>query len=304
MGSRVRLLRTGEFAWSCLTNERQGRVLASTSRTLWLMTSGGRLFWLADAEAPMHRRCGWLDEGVPQMAMDTPYAVHDDELVMGPRHAIGLGRPDVWHAPLPGRAAPGEVIGSGVRGLISVLGAVEQSGFALLLPRILSTVEAAVAPPGAEIRNAMLKRAEPLVLGIVQAGIAGQLGEMMSMADGLVGLGSGLTPSGDDFLGGLLFAIRALEKALPPVKSRSSVISIERYAGRTHLISLTLLDDLAKGHAIAPMHELVNGLISGESRDDFHCHTMDLIRVGHSTGWDLLTGLLTGLLIGIRSQEG
>jgi hypothetical protein len=61
---------------------------------------------------------------------------------------------------------------------------------------------------------------------------------------------------------------------------------------------------MANGHAIAPMHEMLNGLISGESPDDIHCHAMDLIRVGHSTGSDLLTGLLTGLLIGIRAQEG
>jgi uncharacterized protein DUF2877 len=304
MGSRAHLLTTGEFAWSCLTNERQGRVLASTSRTLWLMTDGGQLFWLADAEAPMHRRCGTLDGGVPKIAADTPYAVRGDQLVIGPDHKMELGTPQMWHTPLPARAAPGKIIASSVYNLTQSIIVAQGIGFAALLPRVRSTLDAEVTLPGGEFGDATLKRAEPLVVGLVQAGTAGNLDEMMSMADGLVGLGPGLTPSGDDFLGGLLFAMRTWEMVFPAEVKRSAGISIERYARRTHLISFTLLSDMAKGHAIAPMHELVDGLISAESPDGIHCCAMDLIRVGHSTGWELLTGLLTGLLIGIQAQEG
>jgi hypothetical protein len=73
-------------------------------------------------------------------------------------------------------------------------------------------------------------------------------------------------------------------------------IPIESYGSQTHLISFTLLNDLADGHAIAPLHEIINGLFSGESFESLYPFVSELASVGHSTGWDLLTGLLTGLL--------
>ena len=79
-------------------------------------------------------------------------------------------------------------------------------------------------------------------------------------------------------------------------------ISLEPYRTRTHLISFTLLKDLASGYAIAPLHRILNRLLSGESLESIYPSVSQLTQVGHSTGWDWLAGLLTGLLITYRSN--
>jgi hypothetical protein len=65
---------------------------------------------------------------------------------------------------------------------------------------------------------------------------------------------------------------------------------------RTNRISAVLLEDLAKGHAIGPLHQLINHFLMGDSLDRIHFSVAQLARVGHSTGWDLLAGLVAGLL--------
>jgi hypothetical protein len=115
-------------------------------------------------------------------------------------------------------------------------------------------------------------------------------------ADALIGLGAGLTPSGDDFLGGMLFCIKALRNAYPDLNFFDPAIPLENYGLRTHLISFTLLKDLACGYAIAPLHHIINGILKGESSEYIYPFVSQLTQLGHSTGWDLLTGLFTGLL--------
>ena len=57
------------------------------------------------------------------------------------------------------------------------------------------------------------------------------------------------------------------------------------------------MQDLASGQAIEPLHHISNNLLTGEFFKSIDPFMAQLTRVGHSTGWDLLAGLLTGLLI-------
>ena len=67
-----------------------------------------------------------------------------------------------------------------------------------------------------------------------------------------------------------------------------------RTAERTHRISAALLGDLLDGDAYAPLHDLAGAL----ARDDASA-ALDaagrLTHIGHSSGWDLLTGFLGAL---------
>jgi hypothetical protein len=119
---------------------------------------------------------------------------------------------------------------------------------------------------------------------------------MISSADSLVGLGAGLTPSGDDFLGGMFFAHRVLRSVFPDLDFIDWQPLVGSYASRTNQISHTLLRDLSLGHAVAPLHGIINCLLSEAPTDEMYSLIIGLERLGHSTGWDLLTGLLAGLL--------
>ncbi len=122
-------------------------------------------------------------------------------------------------------------------------------------------------------------------------------------ATALIGLGPGLTPSGDDFAGGLLFAIKILQTAYPNLKLVNQTIPIEKYQSRTHLISFTLLQDLANGHGVAPLHQIMTGILRGDSFDSIDPFISQLTQIGNSTGWDLLAGLLAGLLVAYQDNN-
>jgi hypothetical protein len=111
----------------------------------------------------------------------------------------------------------------------------------------------------------------------------------------LLGLGGGLTPSADDYVGGLLFTRRVVADAEPPGWNAAVAHIADDAAALTHPISARLLADLAAGEGWAPLHDLVAAL----SREDLSAAlaaARGLSTLGHSSGWDVLAGFVTGVL--------
>jgi hypothetical protein len=116
----------------------------------------------------------------------------------------------------------------------------------------------------------------------------------------LVGLGYGLTPSGDDFLGGLLFAARSLHQACPGdfIWDDDAIFDLLGWARtRTHPISHAVFSDLALGHGPEPLHDLMSGLLEGRGFKSNLDAALRVAAIGHSSGWDLLAGVVTGMLM-------
>ena len=63
---------------------------------------------------------------------------------------------------------------------------------------------------------------------------------------------------------------------------------------RTHPVSAALLGDLAGGMGWAPLHDLVAAL-ADENVRLADGPAQRLVRLGHSSGWDLLAGFAAGL---------
>jgi Protein of unknown function (DUF2877) len=113
----------------------------------------------------------------------------------------------------------------------------------------------------------------------------------------LLGRGGGLTPSGDDFVGGALFARAWLASAgiVDPAAWRSVAdVVVAAAASRTHPISVALLGDLTWGAGWAPLHDLASALAASD-RDAAVRAAGRLVRLGHTSGWDLLAGVGAGL---------
>jgi hypothetical protein len=131
---------------------------------------------------------------------------------------------------------------------------------------------------------------------------AGDADAAARVADPLLGLGPGLTPAGDDLVGGAFFAQRLLADvgAIDPTPwRRAAAVVHARARERTHRISAALLGDLLDGAAYAPLHDLVAALAAADTAAALEAATC-LVAIGHSSGWDMLTGFLTTLAPQVR----
>ena len=115
----------------------------------------------------------------------------------------------------------------------------------------------------------------------------------------LLGLGHGLTPSGDDFVGGIMFTLHHLGRLSP---APTWLADLPELAGQlrvaaqtaTNVISAALLDDLLNGSSYRVLHEL---LAAFDSQNELRIEsaTAELLRLGASSGADLLAGVLLAL---------
>jgi hypothetical protein len=101
----------------------------------------------------------------------------------------------------------------------------------------------------------------------------------------LLGLGPGLTPSGDDLLCGALVALHAIGRVDAAEDLYAAIVSTSSAA--TSLLSWASLEAAAGGQVGEPLHALVVGLLENRRIDR---ELVDLSRVGHTSGWDALAG--------------
>ncbi len=116
--------------------------------------------------------------------------------------------------------------------------------------------------------------------------------EGLRWVSGLAGLGPGLTPSGDDFLGGMMIALHCLghRKSL-----RRLWVAIGETAVRaSNPISLAHLSAASEGLGNSAIHALLTAVLTGEvlTIED----RLDAVdRIGHTSGWDALAGIAATL---------
>lgn len=136
------------------------------------------------------------------------------------------------------------------------------------------------------VGNALSVHAQP-ALEAIDRWLAGNT--LGNEAAQLIGLGPGLTPSGDDYLGGVLVALRWLGRG---AQADSLWRWLEPHlAGRTSAISAAHLAAAASGQVHEALHEVLENLSAWQT-PDLHPSLAKLDSVGHSSGWDALAGIV------------
>lgn len=107
-------------------------------------------------------------------------------------------------------------------------------------------------------------------------------------ASELAGLGQGLTPSGDDFLCGIMAALRSLSDTARTV----SDALLDGAKGRTTTLSFAFLEAAAQGHVTVPWKALLIALPDEPSPDALADLVAAVTQPGHSSGADMLAGFL------------
>jgi len=109
----------------------------------------------------------------------------------------------------------------------------------------------------------------------------------------LLGLGTGLTPSGDDLAGAALFG-RRLRAPRQRTWHRTAAQLAREVERRSHAVSAALFRDLARGQSFAPLHAIARALATDDHRSAL-AGAGELVAIGHSSGWDMFTGFVIGI---------
>jgi hypothetical protein len=292
----------GAIARACLTAGQHGQVLAAFSKAVYLQPDSGELFWLSTQDAPMHRRCARITPGLPGLSPGATYRVEGRCLQIDKDVRIDLQQALPWYEPCGDPVLAPPLLFPRVQGFFSGLEYSQARGFGAFIPQLLALSKGKSVGPGPNSKDPVLTHARPLVMDLAQACLENRQADVSKCSRRLAGLGSGLTPSGDDFLGGMAFAFNRLQFNYPDLNLPDLAWQVEEFRSLTHPISFTLLIDLVRGHAVAPLHQITNDLLCGLSFNYLQPYTFQLTGLGHSTGWDLLAGLLAGLLTTSQSR--
>ena len=194
-------------------------------------------------------------------------------------HAVSFGTlpPRSWTANLP---APAYEVAAGLRRLLDAVAHLgEPRGFGTLL------VGRAPAFP--------LHLAVERVRALANAFAANDPAAAYDSSCALLGVGGGLTPSGDDLAGGAIFGRLLVAAERAPWCEVGRRIAARAHEA-SHAISAALLADLTAGVSFAPLHTLADALAQGDSIAAFAA-ARELAALGHSSGWDMLVGLTIGV---------
>ncbi len=280
---RLTLGATGVLAAGILDDGGPIETVAVFARSFYAADRRSRLvcFVRDDLEpGPLNLLCsGWPDNPGELLPVKTAWTVYDGFL-SSPRLEIFLGGRRPW-SPSPYPAPKPDQVRSGLAALLNVAkGRCPVDSVAALL----------LAPSFSRngVRGAILSATEKGVSELA-AWLAGN--EPGADPCSLLGLGGGLTPSGDDVLGGALLGLHALGLA---GKAESLVELIGNAARtRTNRISQAHLGAASGGLGAAPLHDCLAAVLTGGKGLDKVIPRLN--GVGHTSGWDAILGITVAI---------
>jgi hypothetical protein len=281
----------GQAGWNA-------QVMAVMSQAIYLRDCEGEILWISPEGSTPHRRA--ILAPLRELGWQVGAACFMEDQALCVRRGAWLSCRDVpiWREPAPERSSA-SLAAARCSFRIAV-----KSLSCTYAPRGLALLRAEGCGSASEASGCTISldacwatEAATAVIEAVESCSARDTGRLLQAGDRLVGLGTGLTPSGDDFLGGLLFSRRHTEQVfgLPPLDWKAIYAWLEDIRTRTSTISYAILSDMARGHGPEPLHDMVSAIASGKSFDQIALHAARLVQIGQTSGWDMLTGVAAGM---------
>ena len=270
----VPILRSGVLAQAFCRNNARATVEAVFERSFYLR-AGGDFICVGDPDirnGPMTLigRLGRLDFQPRQ-----PVEISERQIRIGHSVRLSLDRSETWHVP-PWPTCPPPIQLTGT--------------CAVLADRV--TIDA----PEEGLARHLARIAGPRIATFERwlSDVIGRAAPSGDAARGLLGLGPGLTPSGDDFLVGALALLDCIgERDAHAALGRAI---IDALPGATSALSACFLRAAAAGHIGEALHCAVSSVIAG----DVDAAIAAVETIGHSSGWDMMAGVTTTLRVAAR----
>jgi hypothetical protein len=269
-----------------------GKVVAVFARSFYLADASGGLACLGPpglGRGPLNMLCDlprdldWLGRGL-RPGIGARHA--GDILTLDGIGAFALADATAWRPPSPPATWNAETLAKGLAGLAlcaATATATRDDGFVpLVAPIARGRMEEVAAT------SPLLRLAAPGVAALAEWLVGCGDAAPDEAASMLIGLGPGLTPSGDDLLGGAMIALRALGR--DDRARRVADWALPLAATRTGAISAAHLACAAAGEGNASLHEFLAALLMGDDAG-IASAVAALAAIGHSSGWDMLAGV-------------
>ncbi len=274
----------------------RGTVSAVFARSFYLHVAGQEVCLGPPGlgAGPLNLRChverpDWRAWGLREGAAVLPAP---RALRVPPNLSVSLCETTVWRPKAPGPWSAAS-LAAGLRALEALLpGRVPADGLGVLALSAAggpcrSAVAAAASGPAAALAR-YLRRALARPLGAPTPTVPD--------LRALIGLGPGLTPSGDDLLGGALVALHLLGR----IALRDALWHAVRERARAdaNAVSRAHLTAAAQGLGGAALHAVLNDVLTGTTAA-LPRRLAAVEAVGHTSGWDALAGVV----IALRAHE-
>lgn len=257
----IHLVSAGRDAETALSGDGPLKVVAAFARSFYVRDRSGRLACIGGrglGDGPLNALC------------DRPTAIPSAGTMLdGAR--IDRTRLVPWRPPPPGPWRR-----EGLPARLAAIGTAGPRGLASVIPAILGQP---------------FDSPDPFV--------AASVGPLLALRDwaggppppelaGLIGLGPGLTPAGDDALGGAAIALRSIGRT---EQADSLAVWLETAApSATGEIAWAHLRAASRGEGSAALHAALAALAQGSIPD-----LAAIDAIGHSSGWDALAGAVAVL---------
>jgi len=278
----------GILAYEALQRGRRGQVMAVFERSFYVVLDDF-LICIGSREidsGPLHVLCA--NHQQRELKRGDAVAVIGTTIQVAGKPFATFDAASVW--------APEHISNWTLSDLRAGLGAVDQFWCGRLIEEGLAAAGCARFPVTC---SRLVDAARPGVAAlacIVDRGLEGH-----AITDGgelakLIGLGPGLTPSGDDLLGGALIALASLGF----LNVREILWDICRgQLARTNEISQAHLRAAALGHGAAALHTAIHATMTG--RVDLMTQALSAVSaIGHTSGRDGFAGVLVALRAVVR----
>jgi hypothetical protein len=300
---------------------RDGVVGAVTGRGIYLHGDGGAIVGMVDASAadgPLTLRVHGLAAALPDFGVDasSPFAGDGETVNIAGKVEIKLHGARPWQPPAVKLTADSRQLEEATGALHSAIsGQRARGGLGRILdfgrPEGTRTLDSKSdsEDPKSKTQNPksdipLLRRAGRALGALTIAWDDGDGEGVTRAALELLGLGPGLTPSGDDLLMGLLAVCKWTEEESPTCAqlggALAHAVALEAPA-RTTRLSARLLDHAASGLLYEPAMRLGGLLLSGQV-DRIKPAAQRLFEIGHSSGVDMAVGILIGAALGPKSK--
>jgi hypothetical protein len=287
----VQAISIGNIAWDSLSTDQEGKVLGMTSRGMFIKTADKWLKFLSleHYRGPLTINLPPAEAAFPKFDMGTGISIscgkilfQDTELVVSTQTA------EVWQPNSPSDTPlPKAERQRRLRSLAKlILAEKSEAGLAPLLPRLLNF------PSQPDSTSHELPALQAKILHLQKEFSYSPDPEAVIE---VLGSGTGLTPSGDDFVIGLLLALNRWEKGsfeIPDLERFNQQI-VEAAYRKTTTLSANLIECAAFGWGNERLITTLDWLMSNIEQGPIHGES--LLSWGSSSGIDVFVGFVVVL---------